>query len=792
MQRPFSFIQGQAKPWTSRPRINWQHPLAWGLSTYLYDHNGVIVDLVNNTIGKFFGTAGLAGSKYGFGRKFAAAGWGFMPPLPTAMSNRLGGAAPYSAAMGTVFIGALPATSPGPDSGCVSIQAASNNEDTIFGFNTWPNGAGGPFAGDTVSIVVNNANNAWFSQPIVPFKFQTWQVSVPTAAIANLYSNGVFDSQYTASATTFPTGDTPQIMFSTARADFQDFGPGINGFISFFGFWARRILTPNDHLEINQRPWAPYGIPLLIYPEDEVLSRRVRGLIAAGTSVTVNFGGAFEFTSGVRSDALVLLEYLASVCADRPLQLEAISTVRRDNSALPELVAGLSANAASQLEFLRSMRSDSLSPLEATAAFRSDVVALMEALSGQRSDAAVAAEIIASLRADLVGPLENLGAVLVTGNSALQLETIAKLNADQGYALENVAAARSDATGPSEFAAGVTQQSGMPAESMAGVIANSPVDVENLGAIAVTGNSALQLETTSKTSFDQGLSAENTSGVRSDAVPDTEALAGVAKQVAVSVEFPARSQTDAAAPMENLGAIAVTGNAAVPIEITAGMRSDASADAESITGLQASSVVAVENLAKTQRDAAVQSEVQGGVSVVAGSAVQIEVTRSFASFTASIFEIFSRLSLLRPDPRFVSLFLRRRTASLLAPRKTASLLGLPVPQGPDLSVMDVGETVNGSVDFSKWLPSGTTIASIVSVTVANYYPEGGSNYIELDGVPVIGTVPASLGGSGVANAAVLQQWTGLAPGIARVTATILTSDDQTLIGWVHQPVQDPD
>jgi hypothetical protein len=51
--------------------------------------------------------------------------------------------------------------------------------------------------------------------------------------------------------------------------------------------------------------------------------------------------------------------------------------------------------------------------------------------------------------------------------------------------------------------------------------------------------------------------------------------------------------------------------------------------------------------------------------------------------------------------------------------------------------------------------------------------------------------PIAVGGSGIANAAVLQQWQGVAPGVARIEATITTSDGQTLIGWSHQPVSQP-
>lgn len=575
-----------------------------------------------------------------------------------------------------------------------------------------------------------------------------------------------------------------------------------------------------------------------------------------GIAVTWDTGCGFEIIGSLRSDAFVLLEYLASIRSDSVAQIEAIAAVRRDDVILPELVSGLSAGVASQLEFLGSMRSDNLAPLEVAAAFRSDVIALLETTSGQRSDMAAATEIMAALRADLVGTIEttssfkadtslaieetpavrsdtaavledlaavqgnvpveaeNQGSISVTGAASVQLETSAKLIADSAVSTEDLASARADAAPALEQVAGVMRNAGVPAESLAGVQGNSPADVENLGGVAVSANSSLQIETTGKITFDHAPNAELTGATRADAGIGAEATVSVSRQAGSGIEFVAKNQSDTGAEMENLGGISVIASAGAPIEISAAMRAEAvtgieetasvrgsvGLPAEAPVGVMSQAIACAEGLAKVQNNSSAQSEVQGGVTVIAGSAIQIETTSAFAAFTGAVFEFLSKFSLLRPDPRFVSLFGKRRSASLLGQRLTASLLprrntssilGLPVPQGPDFSVMDVGETVNGSVDFSKWLPPGTTIASVVSVTVANYYSAGGSAYIALNGPAAIGTVPVSLGGSGIVNAAVLQQWTGLLPGTARVTATIMTSDGQELIGWVHQPVGQP-
>jgi hypothetical protein len=190
------------------------------------------------------------------------------------------------------------------------------------------------------------------------------------------------------------------------------------------------------------------------------------------------------------------------------------------------------------------------------------------------------------------------------------------------------------------------------------------------------------------------------------------------------------------------------------------------------TGRAASSAVAaLVALAGRSGAAATARAALAGTAALAG--------RAASSATARLVFFLGNLI---PNPRFIV---------VLPGRRFASQLGLPMPQGPDFSVMDVGETITGALDFAKWLPSGVTITSIVSVAATNSYPGGGSSYLTLSGAARIGTAPIAVGGSGVANAAVLQRWQGVAPGVARIAATITTSDGQTLIGWSHQPVGQP-
>ncbi|HEV2550801.1 MAG TPA: hypothetical protein VGU20_26045 [Stellaceae bacterium] len=211
----------------------------------------------------------------------------------------------------------------------------------------------------------------------------------------------------------------------------------------------------------------------------------------------------------------------------------------------------------------------------------------------------------------------------------------------------------------------------------------------------------------------------------------------------------------------------------------------------------------------TQSTAVASGSLSAPVGFGALVASSIAVARTMALLAQRLFADPRFISLL-PARTLASLMPKRQTASLLPSRKLAStmpprkfastmprrklasILGLAMPQGPDFSQMDVGETPTPALDFVNWLTPGATLASITSVVITNYSPTGGAAFVTASGSPQIGTAPAALGGSGTANTAVLQKLTGVNPGTARITITVVTSDGQTLIGWAHQPVGQPD
>lgn len=276
MQRPVSFTQGQRKPWAGRPRLNFAHPLAKNLIVYCYDWNGQIIDLVNHTNAKVTNPGGRVGSAAGFGQKFnPTTTFASLPALPAADEARLGANTPYSIWMATYFTAAAVSQSPNPDGSIVCVNDANNNEDTTVGFTMFAKVDGN--AQDQIGCVFNDAISEKYANNFgVPNTFQTWSASCPSTSLGHLYSMGIFDHDYTGSVIDTDVV-TPQVMYNTARADILDFGHGINGMIPAFAFWNKRVLTATDHAELQHRPWNPYRIPLLIFPEDEVLTRRLRG-----------------------------------------------------------------------------------------------------------------------------------------------------------------------------------------------------------------------------------------------------------------------------------------------------------------------------------------------------------------------------------------------------------------------------------------------------------------------------------------------------------------------------------
>jgi hypothetical protein len=117
-----------------------------------------------------------------------------------------------------------------------------------------------------------------------------------------------------------------------------------------------------------------------------------------------------------------------------------------------------------------------------------------------------------------------------------------------------------------------------------------------------------------------------------------------------------------------------------------------------------------------------------------------------------------------------------------APSADVGLIAMP--QGNDFSPVVPDEIVTGTFDFGRWLPTGVTITSVVSVACEVYTGADGVASARLIGAPAIGPSPLT----GAPGAAVLQQWGGMLAGVVyRLVAEINTSDNQRFVLYGHEP-----
>ncbi|MGC2393841.1 MAG: LamG-like jellyroll fold domain-containing protein [Methylovirgula sp.] len=348
-------------------------------------------------------------------------------------------------------------------------------------------------------------------------------------------------------------------------------------------------------------------------------------------------------------------------------------------------------------------------------------------------------------------------------------------------ALEFRGAVASKANAGAESGAGTTPQFHARAELLARTLGFDEVADEALG--------FLRLSTAAVAETLAGIAA------RGQARSESEASARSIVRLAAELLSSARGEEATAA---ELGAgVLKTGYAG--LESLGSVRPNTSGIAELLIGVSESNFSSVESAASVegaQRGAyeltrEVGEHLGALAEIIAGVRTDAAVRIELFTLTTLILQVDPRFLSAPTFRKFASRLRRRIQASSAATRTFTSKLRLPMPQGPDFSAMDIGETVTGAIDFAAWIPSGVSIASISSVVASNYYPAGGAAYVTLVGSARIGTSPISIGGSGVGNAAILQQWMGVNSGIARITVTVVTSDGQILVGWAHQKVGQP-
>jgi hypothetical protein len=289
MQPTLPWRKGQAKPFGSIPRINWSHPLAQGLVTYLYDAGGgVVVDLVNGKLAKTGATltgGSLGTSAYGSSWTFNGGGTGFYLQAPTSSTlDAVAATAPFSTVAGYMRRGANGAS----NGGYGAIFSLTEPSSSNFA-STW-------IASDPSNqpvYVLGTSNAETFTGITTPLnKFCTTAVIVTGASAATGYhvdpTNG-FNTQTTAVASTYSGNTGFQPTFYTEGFYGGDWN--FNGSAFYGAVWAKRALTSEEVVELNQNPWS-----LLIYPEDEIFST-LKGASGASTySASVTEAGSASDT----------------------------------------------------------------------------------------------------------------------------------------------------------------------------------------------------------------------------------------------------------------------------------------------------------------------------------------------------------------------------------------------------------------------------------------------------------------------------------------------------------------
>jgi len=291
VQIPIPPRRGQARPWTSIPRINWAHPLTWGLATYAFDcGGGVFIDLVSGQTGARATTgaataAKAAPSRYGGGMLF-------VQQSTTSLSSRIvfphskhteypaaaggmTGAAPYSYACG--FVPKSPINASG--SHTVLYEFGDALVDTFY--QVGDQGTGVPICNYS-----NNGDNPFTSSRAwVPNNFTTVVgVLLSTAASGTavqyyMDSSGYFEvNNLTAVAPGLNTSLTAQIIIADSRTSGTPANNFFNGWVHYGCSWSQRILTKAEAVSLQNDPWQ-----FLIWPEDEMFATLVGVTAAAQT-----------------------------------------------------------------------------------------------------------------------------------------------------------------------------------------------------------------------------------------------------------------------------------------------------------------------------------------------------------------------------------------------------------------------------------------------------------------------------------------------------------------------------
>jgi hypothetical protein len=250
----------------------------------------------------------------------------------------------------------------------------------------------------------------------------------------------------------------------------------------------------------------------------------------------------FEIINGLRADWPANADLLALLRSDALAPLEVLGSLRDDTVTLSEVMDGLCSDIIVSVEAIARAQSDSATNAETTASFRGDAVGQDEIVGGVRADVTAPAEIIAKTQRDAAVPEENLGALAVTGDAPLQLETTAKFSAD--------------AKTQTESSAAVLASSGSAAELLVKITSDRAVLGEVLVALSASPISEVEI----------------TVGVQASAEEPLDTSVRVTVDRVALIEILTAVRRDQSAPIEIVSlATGVTGNSAFALEIIDGL-----------------------------------------------------------------------------------------------------------------------------------------------------------------------------------------------------------------------------
>lgn len=268
MQLPILQRRGQVKPYGSIPRINWGHPLTFGLVTYVYDVGGFCVDLIGGSSGIFATatTVPRAATPFGSGYVYSSTS-GAIQTGPPALALFANGTNNASVAPWSLVAGFFVTTNP-TGVGCI-FGLSDTGGNNIFSFSV--------ATSTTVDFGTSNgiADMNGITVPNFISQYSTLGMTAPTTSSAIGYFNGLNVASQTTSNATTCGAQVPTI--NTLTQSGLSFNGNYTGSVFYGGAWNRSLSAT----EMLQMHFDPYSF--LVYPEDEV-SATLKGAVSAAVT----------------------------------------------------------------------------------------------------------------------------------------------------------------------------------------------------------------------------------------------------------------------------------------------------------------------------------------------------------------------------------------------------------------------------------------------------------------------------------------------------------------------------